>query len=491
MEIKFFSGFYKKENSTKQPNLSNPTKTLTGYLIEPCSMMNPVFKIERLPSDASPCSYTYAYILEFERYYFVRDWAWHNGVWQCMLDVDVMASFKGQLATRQEYILRTDTTNNPLDFNEDVSDTLYPTTTNFSIGYQESPASLVTHIEDGIFIVGLISGNNQNSVGSITYYAMNSYVFGLFNSLLFSDTNMQRMGIINSQGQQLVQDVSKEVLKTLYNPYQYVASCMYFPIPMGGIGSVEEVQVLKMGWWEYPANGALRIYAQNTQVNDAMFNFTLHPQSATRGKYLNYAPYSRRALIGRFGTVPLDSALFKPGDTIDIEYTIDLITGQCLVDIVRVEYYTQNRSVICQRHFVIGVPIQIAQVGVDYLGTAVNAVNTVVGTVASAGSQNIGGAVSTLTNGIYSTIKSAMPQLETSGTNGSFLAVPNTTKLQSVFYQIVDEDNEHMGRPVCGKRTLSTLSGYVLCAEGDVDLDCFDQEREQIKRHLTTGFFWE
>ena len=84
------------------------------------------------------------------------------------------------------------------------------------------------------------------------------------------------------------------------------------------------------------------------------------------------------------------------------------------------------------------------------------------------------GAITGVANGIYNTLQSAMPQVETSGSNGSFLAPATRTALLENFATIVDEDIHHKGRPLCSLRQLNTLSGYILCAEGDMDISCFD-----------------
>lgn len=501
MQIKFFAGFYKKENSTKQPNLSNPTVTIDGYLREPSSMLNPVFKIKRLSSDASPTSYTYAYILEFERYYFVRDWVWADGVWECHLAVDVLASWKADLATQQEYILRTDTTNNPTDFNEYISDITYPVTTNYKIETFSTPASFVTNITDGIYIVGIISGDNTNAVGAVSYYALTYTQFGDLKHVLFTDDNLEVMDIIDSQGTQLVQDMSKQILKTLYNPYQYIVSCYYFPITANAILYATPVTTIPIGWWDYSLNGLL-LTAQTCSVSDTMISINQHPQSTTRGKFLNYAPYTRITLIGRYGTIAIDPAFIKrhrgeytTTDLLYVRYDMDLISGQCIANVIVNSYDpisgTSTNNTIMQRQFLIGVPIQLAQVGVDYLGSATSAVSSALSAGANLASHNVAGAIASEVNGIYNVISSAMPQLETGGMNGSFLEVSNNTKGVVIYYQIADEDIAHRGRAVCGIRTLNTLSGFVLCAEGDVDLKCFDEERTAIKRFLTTGFFWE
>ena len=185
-----------------------------------------------------------------------------------------------------------------------------------------------------------------------------------------------------------------------------------------------------------------------------------------------------------------------------IGYSVDLITGQCRTTI-EVQHYDSGsgqtyHDVIAERYFLIGVPIQLAQVGTDYLGTVVSAIDTgkamfhgaMAGSILGTGGA-IAGALIEGASGIYNTIQSAMPQVETSGANGSFLAPSTRTLLLEQYFTIVDEDIHHKGRPLCEVRQINTLSGFVLCAEGDLDLNCFDNERKMIRDYLTTGFFWE
>lgn len=491
-----YRGFAKKENSTKQPSSGTLTLAVQGYFKEPCSILNPVLKIERLSSDAVPYDYNYARYTEGNRYYFIEDWVWVDGLWEVHMKEDVLATFKTAIGNHSEYVLRTDSTTN---FNGEITDTTYPATTDVISESYSLSNIFTTDITVGCFIVGIISGGSSQAVGAISYYAMTSSQFGSLKEKLFSDDNLEIMGIIDSGGQQLVQDLSQEVLKTLYNPYQYIVSCIWFPFGTGAITNKTSVSSIKIGWWNYPLSG-YRLYAQTIELGNEQFTISSHPQ-ASRGSYLNYAPYTRRSLLGRFGAVALDTTFFKVGNKINISYMIDLITGQCYTRISR-----RNESVsppaedlIAERNFLIGVPIQIAQVGTDYLGTAVSALNgvnnTVGGVISGLARGGIAGAITggiaSATTGIYNTIQSAMPQVETSGQNGSFLAPVNNTHVIEQFYKIVDEDIAHRGRPLCEMRTLNTLSGFILCAEGDMDISCYDNERKEITRYLTTGFFWE
>lgn len=491
-----YKGFAKKENSTKQPPSGTLTLGVQGIFKEPCSIMNPVLRIERLALDAVPYEYNYAKYIEGGKFYFIEDWVWADGLWEVHMKEDVLATFKTQIGNTTEYILRTEST---VDFNGEITDTTYPATTDIVSESYSLNNIFTTDLTVGCYIVGIISGGQTQAVGAISYYAMTSSEFGSFKEKLFSDDNLITMGLAildPSTGNitPTITDISLELLKTMYNPYQYVVSCMWFPFGKSAIPSSTPVTGIKIGWWEYTTLTGNRLYAQTFELGDEQFAITAHPQ-ASRGSYLNYAPYTRRTLIGRFGAVPIDTTMFSVGNLINISYMIDLITGQCYTKIARKDGTAED--LIAERNFLIGVPIQIAQVGVDYLGTAVSALNTIpqimggaISGIAS-GKGAIMGAIAGGASGIYNTLQSAMPQVETSGQNGSFLAPVNNTHVVEQFYKIVDEDIEHRGRPLCELRQLNTLSGYILCAEGDIDISCYDNERKEIVRYLTEGFFWE
>lgn len=484
-----YKQFAKKENSTKTPT-GALTLAIQGILKEPCSIMTPVIKIERLPQDAIPGDYTYARWVQANRYYFIEDWVWVNGLWEVHMKEDVLATFKTPIGNSTEYVLRTDSTT---DFNGEITDTTYPATTDIVSESYSLTNIFTTDLSVGCYIVGIISGGSADAVGAISYYAMTSGEFGNFKEKLFSDDNLITMGLAEldpSTGDltPTMTDISLELLKTMYNPYQYVVSCMWFPFGKSAINHSTSVSGIKIGWWEYPTISGNRLYAQTLELGNEQFPITAHPQ-ATRGSYLNYAPYTRRTLIGRFGSVPIDTTMFTVGNIINISYMIDLITGQCYCKISKKDGTTED--LIAERNFLIGVPIQIAQVGVDYLGTAVSAINTIPQIMHGMVSGGVMGAIAGGASGIYNTLQSAMPQVETGGQNGSFLAPGNNTHVIEQFYKIVDEDIAHRGRPLCELRQLNTLTGFILCAEGEIDISCYDDERKEISQYLTTGFFWE
>lgn len=496
MNIILYTGFEKKRNSTKQPTQQTLSVTKTGTLKEPCSVMNPVFKLKRDPVDSVPDLFNYAYIPKFGRYYFVTNVTWNEGFWEFQLAVDVLASYAGDIGQSSHYILRTNSSTT--DYDPMITDTMYPATNDITLYQYAIASAFVTNINNGIYVVGIISGQDSNhpssQVGAISYYAMTATEFGALKNALLSEDNLETMEIIDSQGQLLINDMSKELFKAMYNPYQYIASCMWFPLDKSAIVSTP-VQTIPIGWWDYNLSGDL-ITAQNLSIQEGPTTIHQHPQAATRGEYLNYAPYTRCNVYGIFGTIPLDLSFFdRDDDTMILLYTIDLITGQCRV---RIQSYQSAASPryfhnVAERDFLCGVPIQLAQITTDYMGAAVAAVDATANTIQSALSLNIGGVISSAAHGIYNTLNAAMPQMSSSGTNGSFIITNQNlnTTFSYQHFNIVDEDITHKGRPLCQIRTINTLSGYILCADGEFNISCLDEERSMISDFLTSGFFWE
>ena len=490
MNIRFYT-FSKKNNSTKVPS-GNWTQ-LTCELKDDCNMLAPVLRIRNAAVDKT---WNYCEIPDFQRYYFINDMRWVGGCWEISCSVDALGSWKTQLGAESLYVLRRDSTS---DFDPMITDTIYPVTNEITLEQYSIPSVFVNNIAAGIYVVGIISGNSASAVGAVSYYAMSATEFGQLKAALLSDNNLVTMGMAEYDPgtgdlSPLITDMSMELLKAMYNPYQYIVSCMWFPIPKSAISS-SPMQAIKIGWWEYSLSGDL-ITAQTIDLTQGPTNIHPHPQAATRGDYLNYAPYTKCTVFGIFGTTPLDLSYFdRDDDTLSLDYIIDLITGQC-----RARFYSYKSSeqrphhhYICEKDFLCGVPVQLAQVATDYLGATVAAVDATANTVQNALSLNIGGAISSAAHGIYNTLNASMPQLATSGTNGSFMIINSKmlTTFTYQYYNIVDEDIGHKGRPLCAIRQLNTLSGYVLCADGETDIPCTEEERRTIAGYLTSGFFWE
>lgn len=467
-----FWAFSKKENSTKQPTTGSGIAYTNVLLKDETSILNPVLKVAvssmPVPSVAPVNTMTYCYIPKFGRYYFITDWVYNQGIWECSLAVDVLASFKTPIGATSAYIERSASA-----YDGNIIDKLYPANTNYSITRVAlSAAYLGVPPSGGCYVVGVIN-SVANTAGAITYYAMSQTQLANLLAYMFGNDIWTSSGIT---------EISQGLFKSMFNPMQYIVSCMWLPIGTSSLGNT--TGTVYIGYYNTNITATLVTYL--FEKGHVTGTITSHPQAASRGSYLNYAPYTDITLyIPPFGSIPIDTAFLKKGNHLYCPYWVDHITGEATIQISLSAYDPAIDSNVCaERSAKMGVPIQIAQVMADYSHT--------VQTMQSGLSGGIAGIIAgALGATVQSALDAKFPQVSTSGSNGSFAS--NQTEAHAILRhtQIVDGDNTDFGRPLMAVRTINTLSGYVKCGEAHPAIPCLQEELSMITNYLTSGFFYE
>lgn len=500
MNIKFYSGFSKRINSTKIPT-GNPTLSLDGDLKDATSVEKPVIKIKNRGA-ISPAPYVYAYIEKFNRYYFVSDWVYDQGFWYVHMTEDYLASWKPFIGFTNAYIDRCAS-----ESDGDIIDTRYITKTNF----QKSAVSFGTSLDStGTFVLGIIGGSADTSQtgGAVTYYALTrTECVNLMNYLL-SPAFLNDNGF--PQTSTLTQQLTQETAKAFVNPFQFIVSCVWFPLQPSLFYSGNS-EAITVGYWLIDTTIATGHKVNSVYIPvSSQVALPVHPQSASRGNYLNYAPYTRLSVyIPPYGVIPIDPSCRRLGSNMRYISRVDPITGvgelnvYCTDELPSALIDEHNIPIVATAIAQVGVPVQIAQVGTDFINAiseGVQAVSSIdwMGAMAGAvATQQFGGigalkGITPETVGhVANAVMSLSPQVRTSGANGARFWTILYPRLMAEFSLLVDEDNEEMGRPLRQKRVINTLSGYVKCFEVTVDYPCFDTEKDAILMYLTSGFFWE
>lgn len=503
MKIKLYSGFRKKPNSTKIPDSTVTEKELDGYLREPCSVVSPVFKIKRPVLDFVPDVYNYAYIPLMGRYYFIKDWVWQEGLWECHCNIDVLGTWKTNIGGMTAYVERCVRNASAQDdteyWNRYAIDKMYPTTTEFTIEQTAiTPGWITSTPENGCFILGVFGGEANNIGTAVTYWALTKAQMGSFMSYLLSDTFFDNAGF----GLLTTEPLSRNMAKALMNPLQYIASCMWFPFSASDVrtGSARNIQI---GPYQLASgSGPQGYYLGGSATYSYDFDVTVprHPQYILRGWYLMYPPFSKYSLIlPPFGTMPVDITYIEVGDKLNCNVLVDCITGKARLYLGAKDQYDshllKNRFYETSTQF--GVPIQIAQVANDAMKantSIISAVTNNLGAAWSTFSGQYGSAIHQTGMWISSVgdaVEAQFPQIISEGVNGSFSAFQGSPTLTARFAHIVDENFEEIGRPLCAMRQINTLSGFIKCAEVSVEFPCLDDEEILITKHMTTGFFFE
>ena len=504
MNITFYQ-FSKRSNSTKIVDVSGTT--LSCELKAPTTILAPALLIKAVPASWNPI-WNYCYIPDFDRYYFVNNWGWQNGIWECSLVPDVLASFKTEIGNLNEYILRSSA-----ECDGRVIDTLFPAKAEVTTDMTRIPVFFQHILSSGFYIVGIIGKESTATQGAITYYQMTATEMARLRDYMLSDNFLTQQGLVN-----LADFIPADATKVIYNPFQYIVSCQWFPFQPSVIAAYQKTAVtsINFGWWNtgtgfsaYRLSDADTLYTRTESVS-----LTAHPQAAERGEYLNHAPFTSRVLrMEPFGEIQLPDAYLDSTDHIKLIFTCDFVTGIGILEVFAQDTNNLNRMLLTRMTQQIGVSIQLAQVGIDYIGsrTAIEAhtyeaMNTYAGLANSINLSNIGSAiVSGITAGAkaaaYSSyeevralgdyLNSKAPQLLTAGTNGSAAVYSTEAFLCSTFYKVVASDNAQLGSPLCKIRQINNIPGYIVCRNPDVSLACFESEREMIIEYMSSGFFYE
>lgn len=462
--------FSKRENSTAQPDVTGITP-ISCELKEDTSIINPVliFSPGILPTPAiNPIGiYNYADIPNFRRYYYIRDWVYTLGRWEAYLECDVLASYKSLIGGRTVYVERAASASNG-----NIIDTFYPAKTDCDITRVALAASWITAPSGGCFVVGIVNYQSSNQVGAVSYYAltfsqMSSLMNFLFTNNIFTASNITEIG--------------EGLFKSLFNPFQYIVSCMWFPFYVNSFGSTQTD--VKVGYWSTGINGTMVSSLQETTYLTG--TIPNHPQ-ISRGAYLNREPFTKLTLyVEPFGEIPIDTSYLSIGNYLYSKVIVDHITGQALLRVAISENSStlNHTRIITERMGMIGIPIQLAQIMTDYAGTITSGLSAATGLL----SGNILGAIS----GAMSAVSSQMPKVSTTGSNGSWIMNVAEASLIVEHYKLVDENNAEFGRPLMTTKQINTLSGFIKCGAGDIELPGLGAEREKVMQYMINGFYYE
>lgn len=479
--------FNKKENSTKQPDANVTKQEYSCILKEPSGILNPTIAIN-MGLSSNPSQYNYCHIPTFNRYYYINEWSFENGLWYASLSVDVLATYKTEIGDSDFYILRSSA-----ESNGRVMDTKYPTLAQPSsymddIGvvtvskadgsYPGSyPNYFNTPIANGYYYLGIVGANGTG----VNWYMLDANGFNTLANALFNyvPTDMS--------------DVSSGVAKVLADPMQFIVNCYWLPfaVPNKLIAS----RTIKLGY--YSIDNVMS--AQIDPVADickcsASFNIRKHPQASSRGLYLNNNPFSNYTIqFNPFGSFNLDASLMIDDSSLTCDWYIDFTTG--IADLTIKSINSLMSNIKSQ----MGVPVQLNQALVDYLGglsslasssvdIGAGILRTALGDVAG----GVGSIASGVIGGYMGVTQAKQPKITSLGGGGNFLPF-NTykPKIYSDFYNIANEFNAEVGRPLCEVRKPKNIPGYMVILDGTLSASATRDELQQVNNYLMGGYYYE
>lgn len=463
----------KRKNSTFIPD-GEAGRTLNCVVKEGTGVLTPVITIANSAETFNPSVYNMAYIEAFSRWYWITDWKNEDNMWTCSLRVDVLATYKTEIADYNYYILRSSTS-----FDGDIMDTYYPYKP--QVNRHISTGEPLWQLESGLDTAGTFVVSIVNKYGISNFYAFTPPQFKAFAQAVFANiTWMLGDGISG---------ITDNFAKLCVNPAQYITSVHWLPFSIGGTDMVG----MTIGWWDIELPSGLK------KLDDSLFKrFTssvtpvVHPQSSTRGNYLNSSPYRNlRIWIPAFGVMTIDSAKVPSGNTINITAWVDPRTGYAMCTATTPLDTGDVNELLGVLYTNVAVNYQVSDIKTNYTAIADKATSAL-GSLASSVLNPIGGINGFIKNGIGAIQATGSAEVSTRGTIGSTIGLTSGIYCYSDCQLLVDEDRADNGRPYCKNGKFSTLgNGFYTVENGSTPLNgAYEAEIDEVKNFLESGVYY-
>ncbi len=457
-----FSRITKKINSTKNTGLNEFTAVCD--LKDNCNILNPVL----LLNYKNPTINNYAYIPYLNRHYWITNWTWNNGLWEATCSVDVLGTYRNRIGIKSFYVLRTSCVEK-----SDIQDNYYPLIVSPTTDTIVRQNIWVDSVKTGTFALGIIGQDGLANYYCFTYNQfkkLTETIFGTFNW-----TGMQDIG----------QEISEQLSKAFFNPFQYVVSCNWYPFTLPNDGTQTFVRI---GWWLIQDVNC-GLLADNGQYT---LNFTMsvkqHPQADTYGNYVNCSPYRDITIfVPPFGFMSLNPSTILDRETVNVEVVVDCITGVGTCYVTGAAGETGGSYALATSTAKVGVPISVNNIQTDIVGAVEGAAKTALSFSGGA----VSGAVGAVA-GFADTASSIIGDVRTGGQNGGFSQFLKPPYIYEKYYSVGERDIEHLGVAYGKNAKPSELgSGYYLVADGEMDILATQSELQELKDRLESGFFYE
>jgi len=473
MQIKVYSGFSKRDNSTKRPSGG---RTVNVLLKDGADDHAPVFTLSTLDMSIN-------YVEAFGNYYWaeVKNLDGHRSEVRCRLDR--MATFKGQIGGYTgliEYCSTSDllTINDPR--NSPTAEIIHAHT---DLAWS---AGSVTFNETGTYILAFLSDKSGGS-GLVKYAAFDWYALSQLAAEFFS------------------QSIIDELVKQFTNPTDALVSLMWIPIAYDNIpGSV---------------TSSITIGNQNITLSDSQCKIITNRKLSLetgaivsllwpttpytiniRNTYIAKAPYTTIELFLPFvGNVPLSEDLISWLDTgFRITGALDILTG----DLVYILWIGTEKAAIFNGNCATQMPIGSASY--NAFGVVSGAVTVVGGIAAAASVVATGGAsaaalagVGAAAGGAASAAKSAIVHTQINGSNSSAIgAVMGLSPRITIFTSVATETDltafkNELGMPYFKVDRVSNCGGYVKCHDASVSIPGNGEDQSAVNAIMNGGFYFE
>ena len=469
MNIKVWTSFTKRRNSTKQPTSGT---TVTCVLKEETSIENPSFILN------TPIA-NYTYVEAFGHYYFVDDVININaGMCELVCSMDVLASYKSDITSYTAFVERAESSydvwiNDPALSQKQLyySDTMH--TTSLSTFFSQT----------GCFVVECLA-KNQGVV-------------------LYATSNLEPYKYILAPGVYTTQDKNDWIQSRISQAFDldvYIGGVKWMPFSASDMGSAlsgtfpigpVDIAAALGGSWDYTVYKVPQIGPSSNKTTSV--SLTL-PSSGNFGDFRDCSPkFTQYNLyLPGCGLVTLDPAVIgyaiQQSKTIYVDIWCDLISGEITYRL----RLGANASDIGRYSGNISVDVPIGKSAVDTVKSAKMVAGSIGAGAAAGGVWGaLGGALVGGIEAIYNHMTPDTNMIGGAGNKAELANISGSIHLTRRQFGAKDFPTAVAGRPLMQNVALSTLSGFVKCGNASVPVNAHAADRDAINNFLNSGFYIE
>lgn len=474
-----FYNHSKKSNSTKLPYGGD---TIPCVLKDGCSIIHPnlELKISTRPL------YNYAYIEDFNRYYYIDDWSYYRGIWSCSLSVDVLTSWRSDILNTTAFIEYSSS-----NYSLDYTDSRVLPTNEKEVVLRETPSELSVFDSNGCYVLSIISTDANGYNGACAVYAMTQDELQFFTSTITSQSFLDGLW---------------EGIKNYFNnPFDAIVSCRWIPFNVQDLSG--EYKPIKIAYATTDAYGKLL----NSNFKSASYSLPLNHNS-----FEDVQPFTTATLYLPFvGIVELDVDAYYKKDSFSIDMKCDVVTGDIVYTIGRdftnfTSTYTGNcaTQIPLSNNMVDTLGMVASAAGI--IGGIVNTVRAVKSPISVLTSSydeaksilsreaSIQAGAFTTAASAYGLARSAQVHTQTNGALSSRIGARIALNIKIVLMKskildVIDSPARlnTFGLPCYKTLNISTLSGYCKCDGASVNTTATSEEINNINNMVNNGFYIE
>ena len=474
MNIRVWSSFTKRQNSTLQPSTTGSTQ-VTCVLKEETSIRNPSFIL----SDPMP---SITYVQAFGNYYFVTDiinMDAHRSEVACSLDV--LATYRSSILDYTAFVERS--------------------ASSYDVMLRDPALSIQQNIvTDDSVLTDISSFLNKTGMFVATVFTKDK---GLV--LYLSNTLDIYKGILNSgcyDASDITDWISSKVAAA-FDLDVYIGSVKWMPLDLSSHGLNTTLTIGPVGVKAsyIPASAVIKAASPSYRVGEYQ---AISLPSAIYNDFRDSDPrFTQYSItLPGIGTVQLDSAFvgscIHNSKTIYDYMLVDISTGQITHSI---QTSTNSQSVkFCEFKGTIAVDVPIGK----SRGNVLETIAAFVGGTSSAASNLAGGGGSpgSVISGVGQSILTGVnvieaaycPQTSIIGGSGNHTDLYVNCDHIWINRKVFGPKQFPLsvaGRPLMQNVQLSTLSGFCKCGNASVPVNARDADRAEINAYLNSGFYIE